>query len=565
MATLDDLHLPDEPLRAATPARPPAAQVHGRALSTGAGGAKRLVIPLPGEGVAAPPPPSATDRMRAGLQAVMAVQAEQNSREAAVLERPHYVSDDFVEMAGLLDTPSTPPQAYQFEITPDHVYAALKPFAYLSGRAGTGKTTLARQLADDRADTVLCATTGIAAVNLGTASTINSLLRYFDTAGLEKHAASGYLRQRLDQLRRSGLRTILLDEVSMLAASQLTCLVEGIEDLASTTSYDKDLYQWEDETDPTLKLLLVGDFAQLPPVEAPYAFESPKWATAFGRSTLRLEKVWRQEHKAFIDALQAVRMGDALAALPVFKDRFVSATDIRFEGTTIVAKNAAVDAINGRRHAELPGEPIEWPAIRSGEQQPEWVKDIPNQVSLKPGALVMCLMNLSVGIGDGPPEYLYVNGDLGTVIEKDPQGLGIKVQIQRTGVVEVVRPHQKVWEERLNPPRVVADDYVAKPGEVVQRMVNTDSGKSQRVLTRLTKGTVTYLPLRLAYATSVHKSQSLSLDRVQVSIGDWMFTKPSMLYVALSRCRSLEGLRIVGSPQQFLSRCAVDKKVKPWL
>jgi ATP-dependent exoDNAse (exonuclease V) alpha subunit len=79
------------------------------------------------------------------------------------------------------------------------------------------------------------------------------------------------------------------------------------------------------------------------------------------------------------------------------------------------------------------------------------------------------------------------------------------------------------------------------------------------------EGTVTYMPLRLAYGTTVHKSQGLTMDRVQVLITDDFFSAPGMLYVALSRARSLEGLRIVGTERMFVGRCGVDEKVRRWL
>jgi ATP-dependent exoDNAse (exonuclease V) alpha subunit len=78
-------------------------------------------------------------------------------------------------------------------------------------------------------------------------------------------------------------------------------------------------------------------------------------------------------------------------------------------------------------------------------------------------------------------------------------------------------------------------------------------------------GDVTYLPLRLAFATTTHKSQGLSLDKVQVNISSHMFSSPGMLYVALSRARTPEGLRLVGTPQQFVQKCVYDKRVKGFL
>jgi ATP-dependent exoDNAse (exonuclease V) alpha subunit len=78
-------------------------------------------------------------------------------------------------------------------------------------------------------------------------------------------------------------------------------------------------------------------------------------------------------------------------------------------------------------------------------------------------------------------------------------------------------------------------------------------------------GEITYLPLRVAYASTTHKSQGLSLDRVQVNIRDPFFKSPGMLYVALSRARTAEGLRLVGSPQTLIERCVSDPRLREWL
>jgi ATP-dependent exoDNAse (exonuclease V) alpha subunit len=76
---------------------------------------------------------------------------------------------------------------------------------------------------------------------------------------------------------------------------------------------------------------------------------------------------------------------------------------------------------------------------------------------------------------------------------------------------------------------------------------------------------VEYFPLRLAYATSVHKSQSLTLDKVQIDFRNNFFGQPAMLYEAISRCRSLQGLRLVGQSDVFIKRCNIDPRIAKWL
>lgn len=423
-------------------------------------------------------------------------------------------------------------------VTWSHDQLGVEPFSFLSGPAGTGKTFLARELTRLRPDATLCATTGIAAVNLGDAVTINSLLGYYDTASMMSAYASGWLSTRLRQLRKAGMRLLILDEVSMLDANALTTLVSALDDVNLTKTYDAELEQVEmvGDDDRMLKLLLVGDFAQLPPVEAPFAFTAAVWER-FAAHTTKLTHIWRQENKAFVEALQSIRKGQAGPALPVLESRFAPVLDFHFPGTTIVAQNAEVDRINSLRLAQTAGEGVSWPTLRSGEQQKDWLRLIPEAFTAKVGALVMILANKSYGWDEDQNAlgYAYVNGDLATVLSKEETG--IRVKLHRSSEEVLVTPLTSEWKE--------------------------PTGKKTPAYT--VKGAVTRMPLRLAWATTVHKSQGLTLDQVQVGIGNWMFSKPSMLYVALSRCRTLEGLRIVGNAKQLAGRCKVDPQIGAFL
>jgi len=425
------------------------------------------------------------------------------------------------------------------EVTAEDLLA--QPFAYLSGPAGTGKTFLARKIVELEADrSILTATTGIAAVNLGDATTINSLLSFFDTKSLMEHYASGFLAYKLRMLRKSGYRRIVLDEISMMEADQLDILCTCLDEINLAKAYDEDLGQvtLEARDSGILQLLLVGDFAQLPPVDGAFAFEAGAWSR-FAEHTFKLTTIRRQGDPSYIQALQAVRRGHAGEALPVLRPTFVEKLDLDFPGTTIVPKNDAVDRVNNLRYMRLKGKEFTWLTTRSGQQQKDWLRLIPEVLKLKEGALVMILANKAypqLDTGDRRV-FEYVNGDLATVLGPDQASGGVKVYLHRTLQDVVVTPAVKEWREptgKRKPPYTV-------------------------------KGVVTYLPLRLAYATTVHKSQGLSLDQVQVAITDGFMSKPSMLYVALSRCRSLEGLRVIGTEKIFLGRCGVEDKVKGWL
>jgi hypothetical protein len=435
----------------------------------------------------------------------------------------------------------------------------------LSGTAGTGKTWLARELAHVPGVT-LAATTGIAAVNLGEGTTINALLSYFDTASLREMYTQGYLQTRLRHLRRCGLRRIVLDEKSMLDGQQLTLIVRAIdevnqgrtlEDVGGDEYADMPSAEASHPTDdePQLALTLVGDFGQLPPVRAPFAFESAEWER-FSAHRTTLTEVKRQDDQDFVHALHAVRLGQAHEALAFFtEDRFAGQLDYEFDGTTVFAKNDAIARYNQLRLDRLTTSKVSFESMRWGKERGDW-KQIPERLDLKLQALVMILANQRQSSMDPEPGRLvYANGDLGLLVgvdwdeERDEDVA--HVELYRTGEVVTVR---MVTRECLQP---------LEPGRAKElRLAGLDErvhDKSEIV------GEVTYMPLRCAYGTSVHKSQGLTLDKVQVNIQDAFFKQPGMLFVALSRARTASGLRLVGTPRFFVDRCTVNPVVRPWL
>lgn len=442
--------------------------------------------------------------------------------------------------------------------SPNTVAAAT--YGLLCGTAGTGKTTLARGWVADGTG-ILCATTGIAAVNLGDATTINSLLGYYDTASLYDRYVDGHLTWRLRKLGRAGVSHLVLDEVSMLSGDQLTLLTKAVEEANGrgfVLGDDEDDYGDDAAHGPAdrLRLTLVGDFAQLAPVKAHHAFTSPEWPR-YAAHVCHLREVYRQRDTAFLTALQAVRRGDVDAALAYFGPRLSSETDPTFPGPTIFAKNDAVLRYNLLRLEQLPGPVVRLPAARWGKQRPEWGSPsrppatwgIPPAVELKAGCLVMLLANHRDEPG-GP--LVYANGDLGVFLGlSDQDATTAVVQLQRTGEHVAVPQLRREYVIPLAPGRRTALRLAGEADKI--------RGNYELV------GTVTYSPLRVAYASSCHKSQGLTLDAAQLNIRDVFWRTGGMLYVGLSRCRTIEGLRIVGTPELFTDRVRVDTRVREWL
>lgn len=431
-----------------------------------------------------------------------------------------------------------------------------QPFVDVSGTAGVGKTFLAKLFAEEVPGVTLASTTGIAAVNLGEGTTINGLLGYYNTESLREMFLSSQLQSKLRRLRSAGLRKILLDEKSMLSGHQLTYLVRAIDEVNQGKTLDDvglDREESQQEAPPQLGLVLVGDFGQLPPVKEAFAFESAEW-DRFAKHRVALTTIHRQTDQEFIRALHCVREGRIMDALTWFtEDKFSAVSDDRFQGTTIFAKNDSVDRYNQLRLDQEKGRSVWFHASRWGKQLTDW-KTIPDKFELKLGTLVMVLANRrEPGDEDGPGRLLYANGDLGVVtdVQGDGDGQQVFVTLKRNGAL--VRVVQVVREAK-------------EPLEVGRRKELREQHREDLIDGKYEiTGTITYMPLRLAYGTTVHKSQGLTLDNVQINIGDHFFGKPSMLFVALSRARTPQGLRIVGSQRSFVSRCATDPKVKEWL
>lgn len=414
--------------------------------------------------------------------------------------------------------------------------------SFLTGAAGTGKTYMVRErIANDPSDGVLSATTGIAAVNLNTV-TINSLLKYFDTDSLTNAYISGRLTRRLAQLAKS-YRNLYIDEVSMMAAEQLDILYQAVRAANRQKGVQK--------INPAgLGIVLTGDFAQLPPIKARWAFEAECW-DEFERGVERLEKNWRQGEGEFLEAINLLRAGlgvEGARALSQTATTYSNALDLEFPGTTIMSKNDEVDRFNWVRLRRLTTTPFRVKSSRWSAVTPpsEW-KLIPAELELRAGAYVMILANDSAGEG-----FRYANGDCGWIVEASQAKETISVRLARNdSIVEIPQIERHIHS---------VDEIDGVGSSRTWGQPWWDERAEKYVV-----GTVRYFPLRLGWATSVHKSQGLTLDRIQLDIRNAFFGSPAMTYVAVSRCRTAEGLRVVGSEKLLAQRCKIDPKISRWI
>jgi PIF1-like helicase len=455
----------------------------------------------------------------------------------------------------------------EFEEAP----ASLIETEFITGAAGTGKSYLCRERVANAPEgsIILSASTGVAAVNMGDGvTTIHSLLKFFDHNSLQDAFVNGRIQRQIRSLADDGVKEIILDEISMVSGPTLDLLYASFNEVAN------------EKKERAIKLTCTGDFCQLPPVPEKHpdtgkslplkwAFDAGIWPH-YAYHTTRLIKIWRQSDPTFLESLQALRRGDGssgLAGLQSLGVRFIREAEENFDGTTLRAKNEDVDRYNQARLVALEGKA--WAAKSSrwgipqiyepgvnGKQPGDW-KQIPEAFQFKVGALVMILTN-------DRPDFTFANGDLGIIEGMDSNIFQIK--LKRNGrMVEVGKLTRRITSKSL--PEQFEGRGIPSEADRHKAILNRTpyfkilaNGKKQYVL-----GEVEYFPLRLGWATTCHKSQGLSLDRVQIDLRSHFISSPAMIYVGTSRCRTSEGLLFIGEPKMLVEKCRVHERVKEWL
>lgn len=365
---------------------------------------------------------------------------------------------------------------------------------FLTGEPGAGKTftigKFVEWMNESRRGHAITASTGIAASHLN-GSTIHSWAGLGIRRALEREDLDGIAHNRFVTDRVRGARTLVIDEVSMIDAVTL----EDVDAVLKTIHGNVLPFGG-------VQVVLVGDFFQLPPVNrdggATFAFESPVWEEA-NLITCYLTEQHRQSDGLFLDILSAIRHGTMTGA---FKQALGAAGEGRRPDTRLFTHNVDVEALNDAELAKLKGEPQSYDMTSDGpEKAVETLKRqclSPEHLVLKEGAVVMFTRN---NFKEG-----YVNGSIGNVVRFSYGEPVVELLNGRTVTPEIAE--WTLMEDR-------------KP-----------------------KATVRQVPLRLAWAITVHKSQGMSLDAAAIDLSKAF--EFGQGYVAISRVRSLAGLHLDG-------------------
>ena len=387
---------------------------------------------------------------------------------------------------------------------------------FLTGKAGTGKTTFLKHICRTTPKRhVVLAPTGVAAINAG-GSTIHSffLLPFCPYLPDVKELVTEYQmpehhkkfkKERLKIIRTLDL--LIIDEISMVRADILDAV-------------DMTLRKYRKSSLPFggVQLLMIGDAQQLSPVvkederpymaqvyPSPYFFHS-KALQKIDYMTIELQKVYRQRDQEFVKILNAIRENNPTSEIMAALNSRVHAFENDEDTIRLTTHNFQADEINNRKLAEIEAEPVMLEAEVDGEF-PENSYPADFVLTLKKDAQVMFIRNDSNGE--------YYNGKLGKVIDINPRGT-ILVEDQE-GRTIAVTPTE--WEN-------------------VQYSLNEESGEIEpKVIGRFRQA-----PLKVAWAITIHKSQGLTFDRVIIDAGSAFAF--GQVYVALSRCRSLEGISL---------------------
>lgn len=399
---------------------------------------------------------------------------------------------------------------------------------FLTGKAGTGKTTFLREVVRyTKKKCIVLAPTGIAAVNAG-AMTIHSFFQFglgpFVQGVIEPKSDFRINKSKLELIRH--LQLLIIDEVSMVRAD----LMDHI---------DVELRRIRRNSKPFggVQLLMIGDLQQLPPIahggedellrqyyKTLYFFSSSA-LKSMKYSCIELKNVYRQTDRHFIDILNHARNCTLTSQdISDLNARYVPGFSPKPEDGYIrlMTHNRQVDYVNETELEKLDSKPYTFVAAVTGTF-PEESYPTADSLTLKKGAQVMFIKN--------DPERRFINGTLGEVKSIDKNS--IAVRLAESGTVIDVEPME--WQN-------IRYQFDEESKEISSKQI----------------GRFKQYPLKAAWAITVHKSQGLTFDKAIIDVHAAF--SPGQAYVALSRCRTLDGL-VLSSPVSasvFMRDNAVD-------
>lgn len=398
--------------------------------------------------------------------------------------------------------------------------AAGKPIVFVTGGAGTGKSTFIRELRGRfrEKQSIVLAPTGVAALNAG-GQTIHSFCRLpLRTVTPEDVVELDEGREVIQQLD-----LLIIDEISMVRADVL----DGVERFLRVNRKSAAAFGG-------VQVVIVGDLFQLPPVvtktdepslssryESPYFF-SALCLKGLSFTPVELRIVYRQRDARFAAILRQIRDGeDAEDAIAEINRSCVGRT-LSGQYLTLVPTRRAAAMQNERRLAEVPGKERSYEAVVEGifATSSDDRVPAPRTLVLKRGAQVMFVRN-------DYPEKRWVNGTLGVVQWLGPESIRVRLEDGGVHEVEPIR-----WENV----RYAWDD------------------ERKRIVDEVL-GTYTQFPLMPAWAVTIHKAQGLTLSRVAIDLGSGAFAA-GQVYVALSRTQSIEGLSLARPVRRHEVRCS---------
>jgi len=404
-----------------------------------------------------------------------------------------------------------------YELAYDYAMYTNQPI-FLTGKAGTGKTTFLRKLLGECPKmSAVVAPTGVAAIN-AQGVTIHSFFQlppqiFLPTDQSRRQLFAEMQMRGAKQRVIRNLELLVIDEVSMVRAD----LLDAIDAVLRHIKHRPNL------PFGGVQVIFIGDLYQLSPVareddwqilrsyySGPYFFQ----ALVFQQIQpiyIELDHVFRQTNQQFVDILNQVRQNQVTPeSLALLNARYCPPSQLKQAKQAILLSthNHKVDQINLERLAELSTKVCSFDA-EIQDNFPESMYPMAERLILKKGARVMFNRN------DSSPEKLYYNGKLGEVIALSDQ----TIQVRCDDGVEL-QVHREKWENVR---------YIS-------------SEKSDAIQTEVI-GTFSHFPLRLAWAVTIHKAQGLTFDQVVIDAEDAFAA--GQVYVALSRCRSLEGITLL--------------------